>query len=156
MEKCSIYLFGIVSMLAVCSGRLHRRSKRLTSVSHILKNHHEGHLGVFFDPQKEIVITFEPLGIFQPILQLYPMYGQEYGSMWNFFFQDGGQHGRRNSESNVSQLSSRIQRQIKCRFIWSEGRKVWLCKIQHISCIFSKMAAKMAAENYNHIYQLSF
>ena len=35
----------------------------------------------------------------------------------NLFFQDGGQHGRRNSESNVSQLSFQIQRQIKCRFI---------------------------------------
>ena len=27
---------------------------------------HEGHLGVFFDPQKEIVITSELLRIFQP------------------------------------------------------------------------------------------
>ena len=38
----------------------------LTRVGHILKKSHEGHLGVFFDPQKEIVITSEPLGIFQP------------------------------------------------------------------------------------------
>ena len=39
---------------------------RLARVGHILKKSHEGHLGVFFDPQKEIVITSEPLGIFQP------------------------------------------------------------------------------------------
>ena len=30
------------------------------------KKSHEGHLGVFFDPQKEIVITSELLEIFQP------------------------------------------------------------------------------------------
>ena len=38
----------------------------LTRVGHILKKLHEGHLGVFFDPQEEIVITFEILRIFQP------------------------------------------------------------------------------------------
>jgi hypothetical protein len=41
-------------------------SKKLTRVGHNSKKSHEGHLGVFFDPQKEIVITSELLGIFQP------------------------------------------------------------------------------------------
>ena len=38
----------------------------LTRVGHIPKKLHEGHLGVFFDPQKEIIITSELLRIFQP------------------------------------------------------------------------------------------
>ena len=41
-------------------------NKILTRVGHILKKSHKGHLGVFFDPQKEIVITSEVLRIFQP------------------------------------------------------------------------------------------
>ena len=73
------------------------QGQHLTRVGHILKKSHAGHLGVFFDPQKEIVITSELMGIFQPNFTLiYHIYGQE---LWKyvkiFFFQDGGQHGRR-------------------------------------------------------------
>ena len=92
--------------------------KVLTRVGHILKKSHEGHLGVFFDPQKEIVITSELLRIFQPN---FTGVSHIWSGIWKyvtfFLFQDGGQHGRRNSESNVSQLSFQLQRQIKCRFI---------------------------------------
>ena len=69
------------------------------------------------------------------------------------FFHDGGQHGCQNSESNVSQLSFRIQRQIKCQFIYKvKVVEYGYVKINNISCIFSKMAAKMATENYNLMY----
>ena len=73
-------------------------------------------------------------------------------------FQDGGQHGHRNSESNVSQLSFQIKRQDKL----SIHMKVKVVeyeyvKINNISCIFTKMAAKMAAEKLqSYVSHLSF
>ena len=93
-------------------------SSFLTHVGHILKKSHEGHLGVFFDPQKEIVITSELLGIFQPN---FTGVSHIWSGIWKyvkiFFSKMAANMAAENSESNVSQLSFQIQRQIKCRFI---------------------------------------
>ena len=59
---------SVVTTLAkvLRSGNENQKGCLLTRVGHILKMSHEGHLGVFFDPQKEIVITSGLFGIFQP------------------------------------------------------------------------------------------
>ena len=55
---CDLFLLGQVPKTAI--------KTPLTRIGHIPKKLHEGHLGVFFDPQKEIVTTSELLRIFQP------------------------------------------------------------------------------------------
>ena len=54
------------SFLPIHNNILYFIKTHLTRVGNILKKSHEGHLGVVFDPQKEIVITYEILRIFQP------------------------------------------------------------------------------------------
>ena len=78
----------------------------LTRVCHIPKKLHEGHLGVIFNPRKEIVITSK---LWQTVQPNFTGISHIWSGIWkcikNVFFQDGGQHGRRNSESNVFQFS---------------------------------------------------
>ena len=62
--SCSFYINVIFR--PYFEWNLNASKTHLTRVGHILKKSHIGHLGVFFDPQKEIVITSELLRIFQP------------------------------------------------------------------------------------------
>ena len=65
-SKYSIHLKSFLMMQHALDPEYVSIETILTRVGHILKKSHEGHLGVFFDPQKEIVITSELLRIFQP------------------------------------------------------------------------------------------
>ena len=62
-EICVLVHYSDVVMLDTAYSI--NKASMLTRVGHILKKSHEGHLGVFFDPQKEIVITSELLRISQ-------------------------------------------------------------------------------------------
>ena len=62
----------------------------------------------FFYPQKEIVITNELWGLFQPN---FTRISHIWSGIWKFkklFFQDGGQDGHQYSESNTSRLTIQI------------------------------------------------
>ena len=60
MSAFIIWLFLTVSRKIITTW------KSLTRVGYIPKKSHEGHLGVFFDPQNEIFITSALLRICQP------------------------------------------------------------------------------------------
>ena len=120
------------------------------------KKSQEGHLGVFFDSQKEIAITSELLGIFQPNCTGISPIWSDIWKYVNFF--------PKMAANMTAEIPNQIYLSSPFKYRYQQSVDLYkvkvveyeYVKINNIGCVFSQMAAKMAAENYNHVSQLSF